>query len=218
MRIQRSAIVHVAIAAGTLAAFAIAQPTGSGKPGKPDQPPAKDAGMPPEMQAAMEQMQKLLSPGKAHEVLKKMEGEWTSTMKVWMEGPGSEPMTTKGSCTNRLILNGRYLEQDETGQMMGMPMKGRGLLGFDAFRKQYVGTWASTTDAGLINYHGSLDQSGSILTMFGEMDEPMTGEVGKTIKLTTKIDSDDRHTFTIEEIQYGAPFKVVEIVYERAKK
>jgi hypothetical protein len=41
--------------------------------------------------------------------------------------------------------------------MMGMPMSGFGMTGFDNTRKQYVGTWADTFGTS-ISYHDRLKE------------------------------------------------------------
>ena len=86
------------------------------------------------------------------------------------------------------------------GQMMGMPHKGVGLTGYDGLNKQFVGCWADNLTPAMINFTGSLDQTGSILTLFGKMDEPTTGERGKTVRFQTTIIDDDTHKMTIDEV------------------
>ncbi len=47
------------------------------------------------------------------------------------------------------------------------------------------------------------------------MDEPMTGEMGKAIRVSITVDSKDRHRMQMSEILYGDPFTVMELTYTR---
>jgi hypothetical protein len=52
--------------------------------------------------------------------------------------------------------------------------------------------------------------------MWGLMDEPMTGEVGKHVKYVTRVINDDKFIFEIHDLAIGGDkTKVVEIVYTR---
>jgi hypothetical protein len=53
--------------------------------------------------------------------------------------------------------------------------------------------------------------------MFTHMDEPTTGEIGKTVKFVTRFVDDNTMVFEAWEVQYGNDFKVMEIEYKRAK-
>ncbi|MEX2219820.1 MAG: DUF1579 domain-containing protein [Phycisphaerales bacterium] len=180
----------------------------------PQGPPKEHPAVPADMQAAMEAWSKAMAPSAQHEVLKKMVGEWKTTTRLMGGGAVAD---APGTASNELVLGGRFLLQRTTGTMMEQPVSGLGMLGYDIIRKQFTGTWADTMGTGLLHYHGGLNKDGDGLTMFGAMDEPMTGEIGKTIRLATRFDGPDRYTLTIQEVQYGEPFTVVEITYERAK-
>jgi hypothetical protein len=53
--------------------------------------------------------------------------------------------------------------------------------------------------------------------MFGTMDEPMTGEMGKTVKYVTRFIDDNTFKFEAWEVMYGSDFIAFEITYTRAK-
>jgi hypothetical protein len=243
---RRSLFRDVIVASGLIAAVALGQPQQKERPraqppaGRPPaQAPATPAppkGQPAEgpkqpepghplsemapkdVEAAMAAWMKTTRPGAPHEWLKQFEGAFKTTLKVRTGGPGEPPMESEGKTVSAMVLGGRFLESKLSASMMGMPMEGQLLLGFDNVRKQFTATWADTMGTGILPSHGSLDPSGKVLTMFATMDEPMTGEIGKTVKHTWRMESADRYTFTIDEVQYGEPFTVVEVVYERMKE
>ncbi len=168
-------------------------------------------------QAMMEAWTKAMTPGKNHELLKRMNGEWTTTMKAFMGGPDQEPMTSTGKATISSILGGRYSKQDYSGNMMGTEFQGLGITGYDNIRKLFVGSWVDSTGTGILTMSGALSPDEKMITMFGEMNEPMTGEMGKTVKWVTEFKSADSFTFTAYEVLYGKEFVAFQIEYTRAK-
>jgi hypothetical protein len=65
---------------------------------------------------------------------------------------------------------------------------------------------------------GTFDRSGKVLTMYGKMNEWMTGELGKTVKYVTRVVSKDKHVFEIHDLSIGEPnTKVIEVTYTRKK-
>jgi hypothetical protein len=202
-----------------------AQP-GTNRPGQPGGDPEHPlTGMPgnqpkaspqPDMKDAMKQMQEMLKPGPNLKFLEKWIGKWETTSRIFM-APGAQPMESHGRAEYKWAIEGRWLEERFDGQMMGMQHKGVGLTGYDSFNKQFTGCWADSLNSSMINLTGSLDQTGKVLTMFGRMDEPTTGERGKTVRFQTTVIDDDTKKMTIDEVQYGQPFTVVEVTYKRAK-
>ncbi|MBL8764960.1 MAG: DUF1579 domain-containing protein [Phycisphaerae bacterium] len=206
--IRSLVLTAVASAAGFVAAYSTGTP-------QPADPPAAAGG--PDMQKAMEAWQATMMPGKAHEGLKNWVGKWNTVMKTYMGGPGAPPTESKGAATFEMVLGGRFVLQKTEGTMMGMPMNGLGLTGYDNGRKLYTGTWCDTMGTAIMTMAGSMSQDGKVLTMFGQMDEPMTGEVGKTVKFVTRQIDKDNFVFEAWEVLYGNDFKAFEVVYTRAK-
>src|ERR1043165_3595764 len=84
--------------------------------------------------AGQEEMMKKVeaagTPGPAHKALQALVGDWKAEVKCWMDPDGS-PEVSKGTAKAKLTFNGRFLEEEFHGQMMGKPFTGRTLLGFD---------------------------------------------------------------------------------------
>lgn len=237
MHLKPSHLAHVLVAAiigsaAAVAGYSAAQPEErrpeERRQAQPDrqQDVAPPAGQDLEtgMEAGMQAWAEAMTPGEPHEFLEQFEGEWDTTMRMFWD-PDADPQESKGTTTNSMIFGGRFLKQEfkgsldmpgEDGQMQPVPFEGLGLTGYNNIRKQYVGTWADSMTTAVIYLTGNLSQDEKQLTMFAQMDEPMTGEIGKTVKYVTRIESADRHVFEAWEVLYGEPFKVFEIVYERA--
>src|SRR5690606_402119 len=150
-----------------------------------------------------------------------------TTMRMWWDpNDPNSVQESKGKTTNSIIFGGRFVKQEfkgaldmpgEDGQMESIPFEGLGLTGYSNTRKQFIGTWADSMTTDIIYLTGNLSQDGKRLTMFAQMDEPMTGEIGKTVKYVTRIESPTKHVFEAWEVLYGDTFKVFEIVYEKAE-
>ena len=76
-------------------------------------------------QEAMKKFMDYMTPGEMQEELSKNEGEWTTETTVWMQ-PDAPPLTSKGTCINKMILGNRYLESRHTSMFMNMPFEGIG--------------------------------------------------------------------------------------------
>lgn len=166
------------------------------------------------------------TPGEAHRKMDIFEGTWKTSMRIWMAGPDQEPNVSKGQSTFQWILDGRFMEEkaesnmslpSDDGKMVAVPFAGRGVLGYDNVRKQYVNTWMDTLGTHIAYNKGHLSADGKTLTLYGEMDEPAQGIYGRWIRLQTTFETRDRHVFTMYDLHAGEDYKVMEVVYERLK-
>jgi hypothetical protein len=164
----------------------------------------------------MKHMAELSAPGPEHKVLASLAGEWDAETRCnMMTDANGKPTVNKGTCKSRLILGGRFLEEEFKGEMMGQPFNGRGLVGYDKEKKKYISTWVDDMGTGVFVSEGTADASGKVITQEGKMDDPTTGEKDKTMRLITRIISPDKHTFEMHDLGKGADSKVMEITYTR---
>jgi hypothetical protein len=173
---------------------------------------------PPSQEEMMKRWQEAATPGEGHKVLEQFVGEWETTTRMWMEGPAKPAAESKGTSVVSWVMDGRFIQQESTGQMMGMPHRGVGFTGYDNFKKKYVMSWIDNTATALYTGEGTADRDGKVMTFYGKMDEPMTGEKNKTIRYVTRIIDRDKHVFEIYDL-VGTPneFKALEIIYTRKK-
>jgi hypothetical protein len=154
------------------------------------------------------------TPGAAHEKLKATEGSWNTVTKQWHD-PASQPTETKGTCERKWIMDGRFLEEHYTGDFMGMPFHGMGIVGYDNVQKKYVTSWIDNMGTGILLSTGTCDESGKIFNYTGELADPMTGKMQK-MRSVMKIVDDKTHVFEIygpgEE---GKEFKMLEITHTK---
>ena len=193
-----------------------AQPAGSveksGAQRTAAQPTGDKQQMSPEQMMA--EWMKVNTPGKEHETLKKLAGNWKCEVTMSMM-PGAT-QTSQGTNKSEIILADRYLKSEFQGEMMGMPFKGNGLMGFDAMKKKYVSLWIDEMTTGFMTSEGTADTTGKVITFTGECPE-VTGDM-KPFRHVFTIESDDRHTFdAYAPGPDGKEFKMMSIVYTREK-
>ena len=166
-------------------------------------------------------MQKWLAastPGPAHAALNDLAGTWDIATTTWMGGPGSAPSHSKATADIQWVLGGRFLRQEMKGDMNGMPMEGVGYTGYDNITKSYVSVWIDNSSTSLFPTTGTFDPKNRALTLFGTMDDPVTGEYGKMMKYVTHIVSKDKNVFEVYDLTTPGPDqRVAEMVYTRRK-
>ena len=167
--------------------------------------------------AAMQRWQESQQLGQPHEFLKQaFVGKWKTTMKMWMD-QSAPPMSSDGEATIEPLFGGRYVREHHTGNVMGQVFEGESTTGYDNNKKLFVSSWVDNMSTGIMTMKGSIGPDGKTVTYVGEMDEPMSGEMGKAFKLVHTIESKDAFKMEMFEILYGEPFKVMEIDYTRAE-
>ncbi|MEW6533203.1 MAG: DUF1579 domain-containing protein [Thermodesulfobacteriota bacterium] len=129
-----------------------------------------------DMQAMMEVYKKVATPGKPHKMLAKLVGSWTTKTTAWME-PGKPPAHGTGTCEQKMLFDGRYLQQEYTGDMMGMSFTGINLLGYDNHTKKYVSIWFDSMSTGIYFFEGTGSADGKTITQECRYDDPVRGPV-----------------------------------------
>jgi hypothetical protein len=152
-------------------------------------------------------------PGPEHKVLAKDVGVWDASVEELT--PGAPPRVSKGVETNTLACGGLWLISEFKGEMMGKPFEGRGITGYDASKKKYVGTWVDgmTTALGLLE--GTHDAAKKTTTFTYRSHEP-TGEPVE-LKMVTVWKDDDTRVWTASVDVEGKDTPVIRISYKRRK-
>ena len=122
-------------------------------------------------------------PGPEHDVLKKLVGNWDTTMK--MGG-----MDSKGTVTYKMELGGLWLTSSMESELLGQKFTGRGLDSYDAGKKKYVGVWADAMMTFLAPGEGTWDPATQTMTF---LYEATIGEKHIKWRQTTQsVDADTR--------------------------
>lgn len=167
----------------------------------------------------MKRWKQVATPGPRHKTLKPLEGKWNTLAKMWMAGPEGPATESKGKAEYKSILGGRYLQETFDGQLMGMPFQGMCLLGYDNYKKKYTCCWIDSASTAMLTSEGLLDRTGKVITLYGTMDEWLTGEHDKAVKYVYRIINGDKHIFEIHDLGIvdgdKENTKIMEITYTR---
>lgn len=173
----------------------------------------KKAGKQMDPQTMMDEYKKLGTPAEPHKQFASQSGSWTTTTKEWME-PGKPPMESTGSVEMKMLLDGRFLQQEFTGTMMGQPYNGIGITGYDNLRKRYVSTWMDSMGTGIFVMEGTGSPDGKTITLKGQHAEPGGGQMSH--RAVWKFVDDNTQTFEMYGAHgHGKEMKMMEIVYTR---
>ena len=180
---------------------------------KKNQPPAATSA---EQAKEMEAWMAMAKPGKEHEAMKRMEGNFDVVVEMVMM-PGAEPVKSTGKQKARTVMGGRYLQADYTGESMGMEFHGASLSGYDNAKKKHFSAWIDDMGTGIMLAEGTASPDGKVITLRGEYTDPMSQK--HKYRWVTTIESDDRYTFDwFDSDANGAnEFRMLHNTYTRAK-
>jgi hypothetical protein len=166
-----------------------------------------------DMQAMMDTYKKLATPGEPHKLFASLAGSWTTKTKEWME-PDKPPTESSGSAEMKMLLDGRFLQQEYTSVMMGQPYSGVGISAYDNFRKKYVSTWIDSMGTGIFVMEGTASADGKTITLRGQHNEPGGGVM--THRAVWKIVDNSTQTFEMYGThKHGKEMKMMEIAYTK---
>ena len=212
VRLALALLAGVSLAA---AAYALADDEAK-KDSKHDAVQAASA-EPADQAKMMEAWMALAKPGKEHAALKRLEGEYDVDVEMVMQ-PGTPPQKSKGKAKYAMIMGGRYLHADYTGESMGMPFHGASLMGYDNAKKKYFSAWIDDMGTGIMLAEGTGSDDGKVTTLAGEYDDPMTHQKRKCRWVTTVV-SADKHTFDWFDADKDGKneYRMMRNVYTRVK-
>lgn len=167
-----------------------------------------------DMAAMMKRARRYTEPGEKHELLERFLGDWTSETRLFMGGRSTP--ATAGSMSCSWKHDGRWLECNAAGKLMGQPVESTTLLGYDNFKQSYVSVTVSTMDTAMNTVEGDLDPRTGALLMYGTIDEYLTGEHDKAVKVVWRFPSDDEMVMEVHDLAIGeTDTKVIETRYRR---
>ena len=137
------------------------------------------------MLAAPAPAQEPPQPGPEHQVLKRLEGTWDTTMKAG-------GMESKGTVTYKMELGGRWLVGSLESDLGGQKFSGKGLDTYDPAKKKYIGYWFDSMSTTPLAMEGTYDADKKTMTMVGEGPGP-EGKPVKWKSVSTMPDDDTIH-------------------------
>lgn len=151
-------------------------------------------------------------PGEHHKLLEVFVGSWDAT--VEMAGPEGA-MTMQGSMEARLVMGGRYLQQDFKADMMGMPFEGMSLMGYDGLGKVFESIWIDNSTTDLTTSTGFAAPDGVNFTMLSEEVDQAT-MTKREVEQRTRVVSRDEIVYEHWSVGAdGTQTKTLTVTYKR---
>ena len=173
----------------------------------------------------MKQMMEMAKLNENHKLLTSLDGTWSYTVKIWMNGdPATKPETSKGTATRKSMMDGRFVAMDVSGKMempgadgkmKQMTFKGHGTEGYDNVKKKFVGTWMDNMGTGIMMSEGDYDPATKTFTYSSEVE--MVPGMKQKIREVVQVPDKDHMTFEWYEDRGGKEVKTMEIDYTRKK-
>ena len=154
------------------------------------------------------------TPGAQQKLLANDVGDWKLEVKMWMD-PSAEPMVSESTAHREMIMGGRYLVEEVSGTVMGMPFTGHGMAGYDNVTGKYWNTWVDNMSTGVMISTGSYDAASKTFTYTGESSDPMMGKVVKN-KTVIQLVNDDKQVMTMYMVQGDQEIRSMEITWTRS--
>ncbi|MBL0307847.1 MAG: DUF1579 domain-containing protein [Chitinophagaceae bacterium] len=176
---------------------------------------------PPDSAAQAEMMkawQDFATPGPEHTWMNNHAGTWVcDSVAQWMD-PAQPPTYSKATDVVTVAMNGLYQMSDFSSNMMGMEMKGHGMMGFDKMKKKFVLSWIDNLGSGIVRMEGSYDEATKTLNMSGKQSDPGLKKETDMRQVLT-FHNDDSYTMAMYGTGHdGKEAKFMEGTFKRTKK
>ena len=156
-------------------------------------------------------------PTPEHARLAQDVGTWDATVKTWIQGPGSEPVVSKGAEVVKLLPGGLWQLSEFHGKAGDLPFHGTGQTGYDSKKGKYVGTWVDSMSSEITMMEGEFDSKTDTFTMTTKGTDPHSGKPYDARLTSVHKDKDHRvFTMSMKTDDTGGEFiKIMEITYAR---
>lgn len=173
--------------------------------------PARSNADPAEL---MKKLEIVGRPGPAHQALNALAGNWKAEVKCWHD-PAGAPEISHGTAEAHLKFNGRFLEEEFHGEMMGKPFTGTTLLGYDNTKQTFNSVWMSDSQTSMFTSEGKGDSGNKVITLEGKSSCAATGRKEVPMKSVLRVIGPDKHIFEMFDGSQGNA-KIMEITYTRS--
>jgi len=172
-----------------------------------------DAKSPPTPAAFLKLLAESGKPGPEHQKLQPLVGDWSFTMKLWVD-PSQSPAELKGTVERKWIMDGRFVQETVKGECNGKSFEGLGLIGYHAGEKKFSTVRACGLCGTISHGLSTFDSSGGKFVCATEECCPVSGQKIKG-RDEVKIESNDRIVTNVYKTIEGKEVRVVEIVSTR---
>ncbi|HEU4387332.1 MAG TPA: DUF1579 family protein [Blastocatellia bacterium] len=157
---------------------------------------------------------KAATPGAAHQLLLKRVGEYTTTSRFTI--PGSAPTESTGTARISAALDGRFLVEENSGSLLGAPIRGLRYYGYNNGSGKYEAIWTYTMSTAIMTLVGTSADGGKTVSYTATHDDANGAK--QTLYVTTKQIDDDNFVEQIHGVNPdGTRGATVETTYVRRK-
>lgn len=124
--------------------------------------------------AMMKAWMDFATPGPMHQWMAGHVGTWEGEVSQWMD-PAAPPAKSMARSEIKSIMNGLYITDQFSSNMMGQPFSGQAVMGYDNVKKKFLSTWIDNMGSGIIYMEGTYDEASKTLHLSGKQSDPGTG-------------------------------------------
>ena len=114
-------------------------------------------------------------PGPAHKQLAKLAGSYTTVTRFSAQ-PSAAPVDSNGTAKFTVVLDGRFLLEEDAGVFMGQETKGLKVWGYDNATKHYISTWMYTGSTGFMSLSGDSKDDGKSVNFMASFNDDSGGK------------------------------------------
>ena len=107
-------------------------------------------------------------------------------------------------------MNGRFLQEDFHGEMMGKPFHGRTLLGYNNVKQTFNSVWVDDMNTAMFCSEGKGENGNKVITLEGKASCPATNRTDIPMKVVLRVNSPDKHVFEMFDTSLGEKGKTME--------
>jgi hypothetical protein len=152
--------------------------------------------------------------GPVHKRLAELAGTWDVALEYTL---GDKKQAGKATCEAKLIMDGRFLQQDYHSRFQGKPFHVMQILGYDSSKKKTVEIMIDSLSTGLMHNEGTISGDVSVITNRGESIDPRTQKPYTLRTVTTIVDGDHFRLEWFRTNDGGKEVMVVSMTHTRKK-
>ena len=134
------------------------------------------------------------TPGAVHKHLARRAGEYTTLTKFSMQ-PGGPATESTGTAKITVIVDGRFLLEENAGLFMGQQTKGSRIWGYENSTKQYESVWMYTGSTGIMKLTGTSTDGGKTVNFVAVFNDD--NGVKQTFEAASRQIDDDHFVVSL---------------------
>jgi hypothetical protein len=129
-----------------------------------------------------------MTPSSVHNLLSQYTGKFKMEITMSM-GDRNEASIISINSDHSMLLGGRFLELNQQGKMMTMDYQSIMTMGFNNTDKKFALTSITNMGTGTLSLFGDWDEKSRSATLFGQLSNPMTGNIIHVKQVVRFIDN-----------------------------